>query len=153
MPQPPPRFQWRRAEAADIPAMSALRLAVKENVLSNPARITPQMYLDHLDAQGCSWVCLLDDGRLVGFSSAARADGSIWALFVAPEFEGLGAGKALLRLATDWLFAQGHVRVVLGTGINTRADRFYLAQGWTRGTLAHGALEVGYTLQRPDTQA
>jgi hypothetical protein len=53
----------------------------------------------------------------------------------------------LLALATDWLFANGAERVALGTAPNTRADRFYLAQGWSRGELlANG--EVSYRLDR-----
>lgn len=140
----------RDATAADIPAMAAIRLAVTENALSNPARITTQMYLDYLDALGHGWVCE-QGGRIIGFSYAARADGSIWALFVDPGFEGRGAGQQLLRRATDWLFAQGHAQVQLGTQAHTRADRFYLAQGWTRGEMrdTRDADEVGYVLNRP----
>lgn len=141
-------LHFRDATAADIPAMSTIRLAVTENALSNPARITPQMYLDYLDTLGHGWVCE-QGGRIIGFSYAARADGSIWALFVDPAFEGLGAGKRLLRLATDWLFAQGHATVQLGTQADTRADRFYQAQGWTRGVM-RDAVEVDYVLNRPD---
>ena len=145
-------LSFRPATAADIPAMSVIRLAVKENTLSNPGRITTQMYLDHLAGLGRSWVCE-QEGRIIGFSSAAQADGSIWALFVDPACEGLGAGKVLLRLATDWLFGLGHARVQLGTGTDTRADRFYLAQGWTRGALKEDGGEVVYTLDRPEERA
>lgn len=143
----PTPLSFRAATPADTPAMSTIRLAVTENALSNPARITAQMYLDYLDTLGHGWVCE-QGGRIIGFSYAARADGSIWALFVDPASEGLGAGKQLLRLATDWLFAQGHETVQLGTAANTRADRFYLAQGWTRGAMKDET-EVSYRLQRP----
>jgi len=122
---------FRQAKLDDIPAMSAIRLAVRENVLSHPARITPQMYRDYLALLGRGWVAELD-GEIAGFSYAAQTDASIWALFVAPEHEGKGLGRALLRLATDWLFAQGHQCVRLSTGAGTRAERFYVAQGWRR---------------------
>lgn len=136
-------LQFRQAEVDDIPAMSAIRLAVRENVLSNPARITPQMYRDYLALLGRGWVALLD-GEIAGFSYADQTDGSIWALFIAPEHEGKGLGRALLQLATDWLFAQGHERVRLSTGAGTRAERFYAAQGWRREKEANG--DVHYCL-------
>lgn len=124
-------LEFRRATAADISAMSAIRLAVRENVLSNPGRITRQMYEDYLELRGRGWVCERA-GAVIGFSYAASEDNSIWALFVEPGHEGRGAGKRLLRLATDWLFAQGAPAVTLSTAAGTRADRFYLTQGWQR---------------------
>lgn len=39
---------WR-ARQADIAAMSRIRLSVSENVLSDPARVTLQMYEDYLE--------------------------------------------------------------------------------------------------------
>jgi len=138
----------RRATAADIPAMSRIRLAVRENALSDPARITEAMYRDYLDAQGRGWVAELD-GAIIGFSYADRADASIWALFVDPEREGLGAGKLLLRLAVDWLFEIGHDEIRLGTQVDTRADRFYVEQGWTREDM-RSDIEVGFRLRRSD---
>jgi GNAT superfamily N-acetyltransferase len=100
---------FRRATVGGIPAMSRIRLAVRENVLSNPGRITEAMYRDYLDALGQGWVAALDD-EIIGFSYADGTDGSIWALFVDPDFEGRGAGRHLLRLAVDWLFARATSR-------------------------------------------
>lgn len=137
---------FRLATRSDIPAMSQIRLAVKENVLSNPARITPQMYVDYLELLGRGWVCE-SNGEIIGFSYAAKQDASIWALFTKPEREGLGAGKGLLQLAVDWLFSLGNEKVVLGTAAGTRADRFYQRQGWIRGEMKD-AVEVVYTLER-----
>ena len=142
---------FRRAIEADIPAMSRIRLAVTENRLSNPARITPAMYSDYLDKLGRGWVAELD-GDIIGFSYADRTDSSIWALFVDPVHEGRGAGKQLLRLAADWLFEIGHDEVRLGTSAHTRADRFYAAQGWTRGEMKD-EVEVWYSLLRAQAPA
>lgn len=137
-------MQFRLATVADIDAIFVVRFAVKENVLSNPARVTREMCIDYLDKLGRGWVCEIE-GRVVGFSYAARADHSIWALFVLPDFEGRGVGKALLNLAVDWLFEIGAERVILSTEANTRADRFYRAQGWTRGEMKDD-VEVRYAL-------
>ncbi|WP_229467562.1 GNAT family N-acetyltransferase [Massilia sp. Mn16-1_5] len=136
---------FRQAVSADIPAMSRIRLSVTENVLSDPARVTPQMYLDFLDKSGRGWVAE-GDGEVVAFCYADKENASIWALFVRPGHEGRGLAKTLLVLAADWLFALGHERVHLSTTPGTRADRFYAAQGWLRHPPE--AKEVVYTLSR-----
>ena len=137
---------YRSATAADIDAMTAIRNAVTENRLTDPSRVTSAMYHDYLARLGRSWVCE-DDGVIAGFSSADKTDGSIWALFVDQAQEGRGIGKALLALAVDYLFAQGHETIVLSTGAATRADAFYAACGWQRGGMKN-AVEVCYTLHR-----
>ncbi|WP_229259434.1 GNAT family N-acetyltransferase [Duganella aceris] len=123
--------QFRRATSADIPAMSKIRLDVKENVLSDPSRITLQMYEDYLELSGRGWVAAVD-GEVAGFCYAASKDASIWALFISPQYEGRGLAKQLLAMAVKWLFEQGWPQVRLSTGARTRADRFYVAQGWIR---------------------
>lgn len=135
----------RRACSADIPAMSAIRLSVTENVLSDPGRVTLQMYEDYLDRDGRGWVAEID-GEIAGFSYADRHEASIWALFISPRFEGRGLGKALLDLAVTWLFRQGRERITLGTTPGTRAERFYAAQGWTR--MPGNGREVEFVLAR-----
>ena len=142
---------FRQATVADIPEMSRIRIAVKENALSNPGRITEAMYRDYLEALGRGWVAELD-GEMIGFAYADRTDSSIWALFVDPAREGLGAGKQVLRLAADWLFEIGNDEIRLGTSAHTRADRFYAAQGWTREGMKDD-VEVWFRLRRADWRA
>ena len=136
---------FRQANSADIAAMSRIRLSVKENILSDPRKVTRQMYEDYLERDGRGWVAE-SDGRIVAFSYADRVDGSIWALFVDPGHEGQGLAKALLRLATEWLFELGHSQVALSTTAGTRADRFYAAQGWLRTSVR--GIEVDYQLDK-----
>jgi GNAT superfamily N-acetyltransferase len=136
----------RPAVLADIPAMTRIRLAVVENALSDPARITHAMYVDYVEGRGRGWVAEAD-GTIVGFSCADGTDGSIWALFVDPAREGHGCGKALLREAVGWLFELGHAHVRLTTGAGTRADRFYAAQGWRRDGV--DGKDAVFTLARP----
>ncbi len=126
--------------------MSEIRISVTENALSDPTLITRKMYEDYLDKLGRGWVCELDD-KVIGFSYAEKANHSIWALFVKPEFEGIGTGKGLIQLATQWLFEIGAQKITLDTEANTRADDFYKTQGWTRGEMKD-KYEVSYSLLR-----
>lgn len=125
--------------------MSGIRLCVTENTLSDPTRITQEMYEDFLEKTGRGWVAE-DDGAVLGFCYADKVNASIWALFVSPEHEGHGLGQFLLKLAVDWLFEIGHDCVHLTTGANTRADRFYLEQGWMRTLVS--STNVAYSLPR-----
>jgi GNAT superfamily N-acetyltransferase len=111
--------------------MSTIRLAVGENILADPSRITVQMYEDYLELLGRGWVAEVD-GSVAGFCYANKTNASIWALFIAPEYEGRGLAKQLLNMAVEWLFEQGQEFVRLSTGAGTRADSFYALQGWTR---------------------
>jgi len=138
---------FRRARQADIAAMSRIRLSVTENVLSDPARVTLQMYEDYLERCGRGWVAEID-GAVVAFAYADKVDGSIWALFVAPEHEGLGLARQLLAHAVDWLFTLGFPVITLTTTPGTRADRFYERQGWRRGST--DLREVAYSLSCED---
>ena len=118
----------RLATRSDIPALHRVRLAVRENTLSDPSRITPADYIAAQETLGLTWVIEIG-GEIVAFATGYTA-GSIWALFVHPDHEGHGHAKALHSTMVNWLWSQGHERLWLTTGPNTRAERFYLAQGW-----------------------
>jgi len=137
---------FRKAAFDDIRHMTRIRLSVLENRLRDPTRITPQMYADFLEKDGRGWVALVD-GEIVAFSYANRIDGSIWALFVDPRFEGRGLGKQLLSLATDWLFALGFRQVTLSTGTHTSAAQFYIRLGWRLASSSAG--DSVFVLDRP----
>jgi GNAT superfamily N-acetyltransferase len=138
---------FRRANSRDIPAMSKIRLTVSENIISDPGRITEKMYEDYLELLGRGWVAEVD-GVVAGFCYANNTNSSIWALFIAQEYEGRGLAKQLLNMALTWLYEQGHDVVRLSTGAETRADRFYASQGWTRERTNEN--EVFYLRARPN---
>ncbi len=137
---------FREAGIADIPVLMEIRLSVRENVLTDPRRVTREMYVAYLTESGKGWLCEVD-GEVAGFCVASLADTSIWALFVRPAYEGRGIGRRLLQLAADWLFETGAPFITLSTDQQTRADSFYHRQGWTRGALSDNG-EVSYTLRR-----
>lgn len=118
----------RRATHAEIPRLFAIRLAVTENPLIDPSRVTAAdcaWFVDHSE----TWVWD-EDGTVRGFSAADPRDGSIWALFVEPGQDGRGIGRALLDAALDTLRAHGHRTATLTTGAGTRAEGFYRKAGW-----------------------
>jgi GNAT superfamily N-acetyltransferase len=140
-------MHFREAVEADIPAMTAVRLGVRENQFSDPNWLTWQAWLDGLARSGNAntWVCEMGES-VVGFSVARIRESDIWALFVDPAFEAMGIGKRLLNLATDWLFAHGVREIHLSTSANSRAAAFYRHRGWTHGGFnANG--EVVYRLR------
>jgi GNAT superfamily N-acetyltransferase len=122
----------RIATPADISELKRIRQSVRENVL-NPARVSDRHY-GWFVRNGPVWVWE-DDGDLRGFSAGDPRDGSVWALFVHPIWEGRGIGTALLARACASLFAAGHLTATLHTEPFTRAADFYRHRGWTEGGL------------------
>jgi len=133
--------QLRQAKPADVPAMHEVRLAVRENTLSDPNRITAANYADALNALGRTWV-VETEGKVAAFASGYRT-GSIWALFVHPDYQRRGYGKALHDTVVTWLWSLGHQRIWLSTAPGTRAEHFHVTQGWRHcGTVLGGDIRL-----------
>jgi GNAT superfamily N-acetyltransferase len=140
----------RLATTADIPAMHRVRTAVRENRLRDPSRITHSDYAAAITELGCGWVAEAS-GAVVRFAVGCRS-GNIWALFVHPDHEGCGHGKALHSAMVSWLWAQGLRQLWLTTDPGTRAEAFYRWQGWRScGTVSGGELRL--ELDRPSSGA
>jgi GNAT superfamily N-acetyltransferase len=121
----------RIATTTDIESMHRVRLAVLENRLRDASRVRLEDYRRMLETDGRGWVYELDDA-VVGFAVADRVRRNIWALFVAPEYEGRGIGRSLHDAMVEWLFQVAPGTVWLTTEPSTRAERFYSAAGWRR---------------------
>ena len=129
----------RPAAQDDFPTLMTIRGSVRENLLSDPSRVTLRDYQDHLGPAGQAWV-FEEAGEVLGFSAATRESATIWALFVHPDHEGRGIGRRLLDCAVDWLWAQGATQVGLTTGAGTRAEGFYRAAGWREASTTDGEI-------------
>ena len=131
----------REAQVADIPAYMEVRLAVRENVLSNPGRVTHEDNVDYLTRRGKGWVAEAG-GRIVGFAVADLQDHSIWALFVQPDFDRQGIGRTLHDTMLNWYFSQTDKPLWLSTEPGTRAAKFYEQAGWRNvGAVAGGEVK------------
>ena len=122
-------FQLRLALVQDIPTMHAIRTSVRENVLSEGSTFGHDDYLPFLGANGEAWVGEID-GQMAGFAAIDRNNSSIWALFVSREFESLGVGKALLNHLIGRAQQFEMTELHLTTTPRTRAEQFYIRQGW-----------------------
>lgn len=129
----------RRATAGDIDQLIRIRGAVRENRLRDPASVTRADY-DWFVGQGRIWLGEID-GAVAGFAAGDPRDGSIWALFVDPRFEGAGLGAILLQRVCADLQADGHAVLRLSTDPGTRAARLYGRLGWeAQGLLPDGEM-------------
>lgn len=118
----------RKATLADHARIHAIRMGVRENVLSDPSLVTPEevdWYREH-----AIFLVAEEAGEIVAFTCANHQSGLVWALFVDPAHEGRGHGRALLDAALAELRAAGHAQAWLTTGSGTRAERFYRRHGW-----------------------
>jgi GNAT superfamily N-acetyltransferase len=129
----------RCATPADLPRIMEIRGTVRENRLSDPSRVTAADVHWHI---AHSPIHVWDErGIIKGFSAGDPRDGRIFALFVDPAFEGQGIGQALILAACRSLAAAGHGIARLSTDPGTRAERFYLRNGWlARGLDARGEM-------------
>lgn len=135
---------FREATITDIPQIQKVRLAVKENVLSNPDLVTDADCVEFLTQRGKGWVCEIDH-QIVGFAIIDMKDHNVWALFLDPDFEKKGIGKQLHDRMMDWYFQQTTTSVWLGTSPKTRAENFYRIAGWKEiGT--HGKGEIKFEM-------
>lgn len=119
----------RKATTADRPRISEVRLAVRENRLSAASAGKVETTANWIFEHATFWVWE-EAGTVQGFSVADPRDGTIFGLFVHPDWEGRGLGRALLPRACEDLRAAGFAAATLTTGPGTRAERFYRENGW-----------------------
>ena len=143
----------RQATRSDIPEIQRVRHAVKENRLTS--RVISNEEVAHtLEGRGCGWV-IEAGGRITAFAigicdANAAETGSVWALFVDPDFEGLGQGRRLHDTMVNWLESRGIRQLWLSTDAGTRAERFYEMSGWQRcGLTPEGEVRFEKLISQP----
>lgn len=125
----------RFATEEDIPALFDIRTSVRENHQSREELaeigVTPQSIAEMLRTNSRAWLAEVE-GTPAAFTMADAGEGTVFAMFVRPEYEGRGLGKALMRETESWLFAQGWDEIWLLTGSDPalRANGFYRHLGW-----------------------
>ena len=125
-------FRIRSACPEDTADLFKVRTSVRENhqgveelaVLG----ITPASIAALIAARPCAWVAVAD-GRIVGFTMIDGGQGTLFAAFVRPEYEGKGIGGALIAQAEQALF-RDHVTIWLETSRDSRAAAVYRYLGW-----------------------
>jgi GNAT superfamily N-acetyltransferase len=136
----------RAALEADAAPMHELRCRVRENRLARPGRVLESSYRPYIRA-GTAWVAELA-GSILGFAVLDLGRCSVWALFVAPEAERMGIGRALHSRIVEEARRHGAAALSLDTSPGTRAARFYLAAGWQEeGVTPDGELRFRLQLQ------
>jgi len=136
----------RQATAADVAGIQRVRHSVRENRLVSTS-ISDGQVRDAIESTGRGWI-IERDGEVVAFAIGNATNGNIWALFVHPDHERRGYGRALHDTMVEWLWSQGLARLWLTTEPGTRAQSFYEAAGWQLVGLAdHG--EVRYERSAP----
>jgi GNAT superfamily N-acetyltransferase len=123
----------RAMRADDMGDTFAVRTSVTENALSleqlERMGITPASVAASLDGRARGWVAE-EEGVVVAFAIADAGTRSIFALFVAPGYEGRGLGSALLARAVRWLQGESSGAIWLTTAPDTRAAALYARRGF-----------------------
>lgn len=142
------KINYREAQLKDIPQMQVIRHAVKENILSDPSLVTDEDCNDYINRKGKGWVAE-SENIIVGFSIVDVLENNVWALFVNPDFEGMGIGKELHDIMINWYFKQTKENIWLGTEPKTKAEKFYRKNGW-KEIGRHGKGEIKFEMDLED---
>ena len=119
----------RNAIAADIDQIMEVRMAVRENKLSDPSKVTNEDCRVMMEERGKGWVCEVGD-QIVGFCIVDLEGKNLWALFLLPAFEFKGIGQKLHEKMIKWTAQQQIDQLWLSTDPGTRAEGFYEKAGW-----------------------
>ena len=141
-------MQIHPATPEDVAAIFDVRCSVRENHMSREElavlSITPKTVREMITGGDYIVPVALIDGKIAGFAMARISEGYVFALFVRPEYEGKGLGRALMNEVESGLMEHGVTDARLHTGSEKgiRAPGFYRHFGWIEsGVMEDGQLK------------
>lgn len=145
--------QIRPATSEDVTAIFDVRCSVRENHMSREELaaldITPKTVREMITGGDYIVPVALIGEKIVGFAMAQISESYVFALFVRPEHEGKGLGRALMHEVESGLVEHGVTEASLCTGSEEgiRAPGFYRHLGWVNsGFMDDGQLKFCKTL-------
>ena len=139
----------RLMTAPDISEIMRIRMSVRENHMGVEEMaaigITPQSIEEMIKANPCAFVAQLN-GSILGFAIADIVGAELFALFIEPRFEGMGAGSKLLTTAEEYLFSKHNI-IRLTTAAQTRAELFYRHHGYVECSRERN--DISFNKMRP----
>lgn len=113
---------------SDQAALAEIYLLVRRLtfVWVDPGRFHREDFAAHTQGERV-FVCEDANGSIAGFMAIWEPDDFIHMLYILPDYQGRGAGKALLAALPDWPHRQYRLKCLVK---NTRAARFYRTLGF-----------------------
>jgi GNAT superfamily N-acetyltransferase len=135
-------WKIRPSRPEDTTELAEIYLSVRRQtfIWVDPGNFHREDFAAHTNGEIVS-VCEGHDGAIAGFISLWAADDFIHMLYILPEYQGMGAGAALLHSLPGWPEHKYRLKCLVR---NTRAKAFYLAQDFSvtgRGSSAEGDYE------------
>lgn len=136
---------YRKAVPDDAAMCIDIRGRTRENAFSadelRALGITVESWHAGVADGSFSGYVAIVNGHMAGYCFGDSDTGEVIVLALLPEYEGIGAGKALLQLLVEDFSAQGFKELFLGcsTDPQVRSYGFYRHLGW----VPTGAMDAG----------
>jgi GNAT superfamily N-acetyltransferase len=123
-------MEWtvRPQRTEDERELADIYLSVRRSTFTwvDPGKFHSEDFAAHSNGETV-FVCEGPSGVIAGFLALWETDDFIHMLYVRPEFQGAGVGKALLQALPGWPDHRYRLKCLVN---NRRAKAFYLAQGF-----------------------
>jgi GNAT superfamily N-acetyltransferase len=135
-------FRFRKANIQDSPGLAYVHVhswrttykgIVSENYLQSLSiEEREQKWVQILSGTHHTYVCELDDGKIIGFVSFGKErsgeyEGELYAIYLLEEYQGKGIGKELLKIAATRLKEQGYNSMWIWVLKENPSKHFYYA--------------------------
>lgn len=117
----------RAYEEADRPFLRTLYLAARKDTWTWLTEVDYKLEDFDRAVIGETIFVAERDGHLLGFASIFTQENFLHNLFIDPQFQGTGAGSALLRAAEKTFTRTGSLKCLVKS---QKSVAFYLSKGW-----------------------